>query len=207
MRMIRVPAALLDWLDVRRSVAIVVVVLGGYAAYVWRLDRLAGADHREVVVAAALDAAPIVGFLLAPALIGVVFGCVGWIDERVWTPWQGIYHAFDDHPVRVVEARDALWFASDDVHAALAIRRRDGVLRSLRTVERRVDADGVELLSNAGLVRLLGKSTDRSALRFLSWADGLRRVRDKRLALATGADDPPSADAFAAPSSLPERRP
>jgi hypothetical protein len=170
MRMMRVPRVLFDWLDFRRSLAIIVVVLGGYVAYVYRLSRTL-ADHPELVVSGAVTVAPIAGFLIAPALIGLVFGMVDFVDERVWTPWQGIYHAFDDHQIRVVEARGILWFCSDDVHAALGMKRRAGVMRTLRALERHHDPEAGEMLSNAGLIRVLGKSTDRSTLRFLAWAE------------------------------------
>ena len=171
MRMMRVPRALFDWLDFRRSLAIIVVVLGGYVAWLYRLSHLLGPGHDDVMVSAAVAAAPLVGFLLAPALIGLVFGMSDFVDERVWTPWQGIHHAFDDHPIRVVEARGILWFCSADVHAALGRKHRAGVLRALRVLERHDDPEAGEMLSNAGLVRLLGKSTDRSTLRFLAWAE------------------------------------
>ena len=171
MRMMRVPRVLFDWLDFRRSLAIIVVVLGGYVAWLYRLSRMLGPGHDDVMVSAAVTAAPLVGILLAPAVIGLVFGMSDFVDERVWTPWQGIYHAFDDHQIRVVEARGVLWFCSADVHAALGMRPRPGVTRSMRSLERHEDPEAGEMLSNAGLVRLLGKSTDRSTLRLLAWAE------------------------------------
>ncbi len=170
MRMMRVPRALADWFDFRRSVTIIVVVLGGYVAWLYRVTHAPDVDRTQAF-GAALGGGVVVGVVLALPLIGLVFGFVDFVDERVWTPWQGIYHAFDDHQIRVVEARGVLWFCSADVHAALGMRRRAGVTRSLRALERHEDPEAGEMLSNAGLVRLLGKSTDRSTLRFLAWAD------------------------------------
>jgi hypothetical protein len=181
MRGIRVPVALIEWFDLRRSVTVIVVVLGGYTAYLYRLHRLVGADHPDVVVSAAVTAAPLVALVLAPALIGLAFGYVRWVRERVWTPWQGIYHAFDDHQIRVVEARDRLWFSSDDVHAALGAKPRPAVLRALTTSRYRRDDGLGDVLSNDGLAALFGRSTDRLALRLIRWADGdVRRPWQKR---------------------------
>ena len=194
MRMMRVPAAFLEWLSFRRSVVLAVVVLGGYVAFVMRLRHLYGASDPERVVSLAVTMAPIAGLLLAPALIGIVFGYAGWVHERVWTPWQGTYHAFDDHQIRVVEARDRLWFSSKDVHAALAMPRREAVMRAMKTAERRDDPDAGELLSNDGLRHLLGRSTDRSALRLLAWADrDVRRIWQKKRDMQSLDDGQPRA--------------
>ncbi len=202
--MIRVPIAWLDWFDLRRSIAWIAVIGGGYAFAVWRTYEHGGSPF------GVLCAAPLVAFALAPAIVALLPGYVRWVDERVWTPWQGIYHAFDDHQIRVVEARGALWFASDDVHAALRLKRRDGVLRALRTAERRDDPDVGEVLSNNGLVKLLGRSTDRDTLRFLAWADGVRRVWQKRrdaTPRATADGAPAAAARSTEPPPRDERRP
>ena len=191
--MIRVPVAWLDWFTLRRALVWIAVFGGGYAFVVWRAYTHGGSPS------GLLAWAPIVGFVLAPALLALVPGFDAWVRERVWTPWQGIYYAFDDHQVRVVEARDRLWFASADVHAALSMKRRDGVLRSMTAAERRIDPDAGEMLSNAGLVRLLGASTERRALRLLTWADhDVRRVWQKKRDMQATASgpirpDPPSA--------------
>ncbi len=163
--MIRVPLALLDWFDLPRSLATIGVVGGGYALLVWRVDERGGSPL------GLLAAAPVVAFVLAPALLALFPEYVRWIHERTWAPWHGTYHAFDDHQIRVVEARGCLWFSSIDVHAALRLQRRAGVLRVMRATERRDDPALGEVLSNAGLVRLLGNSTDRTTLRLLAWAD------------------------------------
>ena len=171
MRTMRLPRAFIDGLDFRRSLAIIVVVLGGFAACLMHVRHAAGAGHDDAVAQAALRLAPLVAFLLSPALIGLCFGFVAWVDERTWTPWQGRYHAFDDHQVRLVETRGDLWFCSADVHAALALRRRPAVMADLRPSECGNDPRLGEILSLAGLVRLLGRSTDRTRLRFLRWAE------------------------------------
>ena len=198
MRAMRPPQALLDWFDFRRSIVYLVVVLGGYAAYVYRVHRGIGADRADLVVAAAVNAAPVVAILLAPALIGLVSGYVGWVHERTWAPWHGRYHAFDDHQIRVVEARDRLWFSSVDVHAALGVRPRPAVLRALRTDQyRRDDALG-DALSNDGLVAVFGRSTDRTALRLIRWADG-----DVRRPWQKGRDARGTSEAIRPPGSCP----
>ena len=163
--MIRPPRALLDWFDVPRSLAVIAIVGGGYALLVWRVDERGDSPF------GLLAAAPVVACVLAPALLALFPAYLRWIHERTWKRWQGAYHAFDDHQIRVVESRGGLWFSSIDVHAALRLDRRVGVLRVMRAAERRDDGDLGEVLSNAGLVRLLGRSTDRTTLRFLAWAD------------------------------------
>lgn len=169
--MMRIPIAWLDWLDFRRSIALIAIVLGGDVAWLLHLARVLGAGHADALVTAAVTTAPLVGLLLAPALIGLFFGAGDWVAERVWTPWQGIYRAFDDHQIRVVEARGVLWFSSVDVRAALGLPRRPGPIRALRALERHEDPEAGEMLSNAGLARLFGRSTDRSTLRLLAWAE------------------------------------
>ena len=192
--MIRVPLAWLDWFTLRRAL-VWIVVIGGSYAFVVRRAYLHGGSPFGL-----LACAPIVGVLLAPALIALVPGVDAWVRERVWTPWQGIYHAFDDHQIRVVEARGLLWFASDDVHAALSMKRRDAVMRPMTSTERRLDPDTGEMLSNAGLARLLGASTERRAFRLLTWADhDVRRVWQKKRDMQASASStirsglPPSA--------------
>ena len=174
--MMRVPRALFDWLTLPRSVAVIAIVGCGYPLLVWRASL-----HGDVALAMAFGLAPIAAFAIAPALIALFPGYIGWVDERTWGPWQGRYYAFDDHQIRIVEARDRLWFSSKDVHAALAMPRRDAVLKAMGVTEiRRDDALG-EVLSNAGLVRLLGRSTDRRALRLVAWAEGdIRRPWQKK---------------------------
>lgn len=172
--MIRIPVAWLDWFDLRRALIWIALLGGGYAFFVWRAFHFGGSPYKL------LAWAPIIGVLLAPALIALVPGFDGWVRERVWKRWQGIYYAFDDHQIRVVEARGVLWFASEDVHAALSMKRRDAVIGPMNIAERRIDPDAGELLSNAGLARLLGASTERRSLRLLTWADQVRRVWQKK---------------------------
>lgn len=172
--MIRIPGAWLDFFTLRRSIAWLAIIGGGYA---WLLYRAARNDQPGRV----LTLVPLVAFLLAPAVIGLFAGYVRWVDERTWAPWQGDYHAFDDHRIRVVEARDRPWFSSADVHAALGLACRPAALRALRVSECRRDAALGEVLSNEGLVALFGRSTDRQALRLVRWADGdVRRPWQKR---------------------------
>ena len=171
----RVSRALFDWLTLERSIAIIVIVGGGYAWLAYRAIWHGGS------VGVALGLAPFAMLLIAPAVIALFPGFIGWIDERTWEPWQGIYHAFDDHQIRVIEARDRLWFSSEDVHAMLGLPRRDAVLKAMTTTEVRADDALGETLSNAGLVRLLGRSTDRRTLKFLAWAEGdVRRPWQKK---------------------------
>ena len=200
--MIRVPQAALDWFDLPRSIACIVIIGGGYGIVVWRTVHLGGSP------VGVLFAAPFVAFALAPALLALLPRYADWVAERVWTPWQGIYRAFDDHQIRVVEARDTLWFSSDDVHAALSMKRREAVLRAMSTTERRVDPDAGEMLSSDGLMRLLRSSTDRTALRLLTWANNdVRRVWQKKRDMqgigdpspSPSPNPPPSASASSAP--------
>ena len=171
----RLPVAVLDWFTLRRSIAIVAVVAGGLA---WAVHR---AMHGHGNASSVLFLAPFAALIVAPAIIGLFAGYVRWVDERTWLPVHGTYHAFDDHRIRVVEVRDRLWFSSADVHAALGIARREAVMRSLSSTERRQDEQVGEMLSNDGLVAVLGRSTDRSALRLIRWADGdVRRPWQKR---------------------------
>jgi hypothetical protein len=169
----RIPAAFFDWLTVARSLTIVAVAVGLEAALAIRSPQTAA------------QVAPLIGFVVAAPLIALAGHYLGWIDERIWAPWQGIYHAFDDHQVRVVEARDRLWFASEDVHAVLRMPCREAVLLAMRTSECRRDEELGLVLSTAGLVRLLGRSTDRQALRLLTWArHDVERPWAKKRALA-----------------------
>ena len=172
--MIRVPIAWLEWFDLRRSLVWIVLLGGGYGFFVWR------AYHAGSSPFGLLAWAPVVGVLLAPAITALVPGVDEWIRERTWKPWQGIYYAFDDHQIRVVEARGVLWFSSEDVHAALTMKRRDAVIGPMNASERRIDPEAGEMLSNAGLARLLGVSTERRTLRLLTWADQVRRVWQKK---------------------------
>jgi hypothetical protein len=158
MRSPRVPAAFFEWLTFSRSLTIIAVAVGLEMALAIRSPSTAA------------QVAPLIAFVVAAPLIALAGHYFGWIAERVWEPWQGIYHAFDDHQIRVVEARDRLWFASDDVHAVLRLPRREAVLHAMRTTECRRDEELGMVLSTGGLARLLGRSTDRQALRLLTWA-------------------------------------
>jgi len=163
----RVPRAWFDSLTLGRSIAIIAVVGGGYAWYAWSSYRHHGLDAMTGVVALA----PLVAIVIAAPSIAFVFEYVGWVEERTWAPWQGIYHAFDDHQIRVIEARDCLWFSSADVHAALGLSPRVGPLKALRVSECRDDDELGSVLSNAGLVALFGRSTDRPVIRLIAWAE------------------------------------
>ena len=187
--MIRIPVAWLDWFDLRRALIWIAVFGGGYAFFVWRAYHVGGSPFKLLAMA------PVVGMLLAPAIIALVPGFDLWVRERVWKPWQGIYHAFDDHQIRVVEARGVLWFASEDVHAALSMKRRDAVLGPMTIAERRIDPEAGEMLSNAGLARLLGASTERRSLRLLTWADQVRRVWQKKRDMQAGDFAPATVEA------------
>lgn len=163
--MIRVPRALIEWFDLRRAIAAIVVIGGGYALLVWRVYASGGPPW------GVLAAAPVVAIVLAPPLIALFPAYVGWIQRRTMAPWQGRYYAFDDHQIRIVEARGQLWFATADVHAALGLRHRPAVIARYASSERRPIAEIGEGLSLAGLARLLARSTDARALRFLQWAE------------------------------------
>jgi len=196
----RVPRALFEWLTLWRSIAVIGVVGGGYAWLVVRASR-----HGEVALSVATGLAPIVAFLVAPAIIGLLSGYFGWVRERTWEPWHGRYYAFDDHQIRIVEARGRLWFSSKDVHDALGMPRRDAVLKSMSVSQIRDDDEVGEMVSNEGLVRLLGRSTERRALRLLNWADGeIRRPWQKQRDRLDRVFDPepPAATAKASPDDL-----
>jgi hypothetical protein len=167
--MIRVPLAWLNWFTLRRSIAWIAIIGGGYALMVWRAYSRGGDPTGSVTMLSLF--APVVAFVLAPAIIGLFVGYVGWTRERTWEPWQGRYYAFDDHQIRIVEARGGLWFSSRDVHAALRLKARPGALRSLRGTERLCDDALGDTLSSEGLKALFGRSTDRRILRLLWWAE------------------------------------
>jgi hypothetical protein len=177
-RNFRVPSAWFDWLTLRRSITIIALVVGVYAWYAWTTYRHGGKDAMTGVV----TLAPLVALVIAAPLIAFVFEYAGWVEERAWAPWQGIYHAFDDHQIRVTEARDLLWFSSADVHAVLGLAPRPGRLKTLRVSECRIDDDLGVVLSNAGLVALFGRSTDRKTIRLIAWAerDVARPWRNRR---------------------------
>jgi hypothetical protein len=192
MRAFRVPAAFYDWLTVPRSLALVAIAVGAMVLAVTR-----GGAY------VALQVAPLSAMLVAAPVIALAGHYFGWVEERVWAPWQGIYHAFDDHQIRVVEMRDRLWFSSDDVHAALAMPKRTAVLHAMRSVECRRDETIGPVLSTDGLANLLGRSTDRRALRLLNWArHDVERPWTKKRLLAVS----PSNGAASAPSTSPTSR-
>jgi hypothetical protein len=167
--MIRVPLAWLNWFTLRRSIAWIAIIGGGYALMVWRAYSRGDDPSGSVTVLSLL--APAVAFVLAPAIVGLFVGYVGWTRERTWEPWQGRYYAFDDHQVRVTEKREQLWFASADVHDALGVKRRDGTMQLLSVSQCVRDEELGELLSNEGLVALFGTRTERNVLRFIAWAE------------------------------------
>lgn len=165
-------------MSLRAAIAWLVVVLAVYALIValgWRHGGKGG-------LIAAVCAAPFAGVAITPALMALLPAYIDWVTARIWQRWQGRYYAFDDHQIRIVEARGRLWFASKDVHAALGMQPRAALLAQFVAAERRRDAAIGDALSNAGLVRLLGRSTDARVLRFLSWAerDVLRPWQNKR---------------------------
>jgi hypothetical protein len=178
MRMMRVPAAWFEWFTVPRSLVIIGIVVGGFAVLVWSAFRRGDQVGGTMLV----QLAPLVAFVIAMPLIALVCRYFGWIQERTLAPWQGNYYAFDDHQIRVLEARGGLWFPYTDVCAALGLKPKAHLLRSLRAAEHlRDDALG-ETLSVAGLTALFGRSSDRTTLRFLNWAerDVCRPWRNKR---------------------------
>jgi hypothetical protein len=193
MRGPRVPAAFFDWLTVRRCVWIMAIAIGVV---------IAAGTHGPGALA---QAATIAGFIAAAPIIALVGHYFGWVDERVWAPWQGIYHAFDDHQIRVVEARGRLWYASDDVHEVLGMSKRDAALRAMGATECRRDAKLGVVLSSDGIARLIGPSTDRRALRLLNWARHeverpWAKKRERNLAVAgSSAASSTSASPVAAP--------
>jgi hypothetical protein len=198
----RVPRALFDWLTLTRSAAIVAIVGGGFVWFAWSAYRHGGTEGLGSV----LGWAPLVGFVLAAPLIGLFVGYAGWVDERTWKPWHGIYRAFDDHQIRVTEARDALWFSSDDVHAALGLSSRPAALKSLRVTEYRRDDELGDVLSNAGLAAVFGRSTDRRTLRLVAWADrDVRKPWQNRrdgVEIAARPTDAPAAAAASSPVTV-----
>ncbi len=143
------------------ALAAVYVLFVAFA--VWK-----GGSHGVIV---ALVAAPVFGLLAVPSLLAFFPAYWGWLRERAWGPWQGRYYAFDGRQVRVAEARGRLWFSSADVHAALALTRRAGVLAGFDATERMTHDELGDALSNAGLTRLLARSTAPRTLRFLRWAE------------------------------------
>jgi hypothetical protein len=178
MRMMRVPAAWFEWFTVRRSLAVIGITVGGYSALLLSAFR-----HGDLVGGTMLaQLAPLVAFVIAMPLIALVGRYFGWIQERTLAPWQGNYYAFDDHQIRVLEARGGLWFPYADVCAALRLKPKAHLLRSLRAAEHLRDDTLGETLSVAGLTTLFGRSSDRATLRFLGWAerDVCRPWRNKR---------------------------
>ena len=173
--MMRIPPAWLEWFDLQRAIVWLLVIGGGYG---WWVHRALASGRSPTGV---LALAPIVAFLLAPALIQFVFLGLRWMADRSWGTWHGRYHAFDDRQVRIVESHGRLWFSTVDVHAALDLRLRAGVLAAFDTTERSDDAEIGDALSNDGLTRLLAGSTDRRVLRFLRWAEhDVRRPWQKK---------------------------
>ena len=167
------------------SIAIIVVVTTGFALLARR--GFEAGDERGMI--GVLLAAPVAAVLIAPALIALFPAYVEWVEHRVWGRWQGRYYAFDDRQVRIVEARGTLWFRSADVHAALGMTVRPAVLAPFVATERRRDERIGDALSNAGLVRLLARSTDPRTRRFLVWAErDVRRPWRKRR--EAGVDEP-----------------
>jgi hypothetical protein len=178
MRMMRVPAAWFEWFTVPRSLAVIGITAGGYCVLLLSAFR-----HGDLVGGTMLaQLAPLVAFVIALPLIALVGRYFGWIQERTLAPWQGNYYAFDDHQIRVLEARGALWFPYADVCGALGLKPKAHLLRSLRAAEHLRDDSLGETLSVAGLTTLFGRSSDRTTLRFLNWAerDVCRPWRNKR---------------------------
>lgn len=171
----RIPSAWLEWFDLKRAIVWLLVIGGGYG---WLVHRALASGRSPMGV---LALAPIVAFLLVPALIQFVLLGLRWMADRPLVPWQGRYYAFDDRQVRIVESRGRLWFATADVHTALDLRHREGVLAALDATDRTEDPEIGDALSNEGLQRLLAGSTDRRILRFLRWAElDVRRPWQKK---------------------------
>lgn len=175
MRMMRIPSAWLDWFDLRRAMVWLLVIGGAYA---WLVHRVLTSGRSPMGV---LALAPVVAFLLAPAFIQALVLGLRWMAERPRAPWQGRYYAFDDRQIRIVESSGRLWFSTADVHAALDLSLRAGVLAAFATSQRREVHEIGDALSNEGLERLLAGSTDRHVLRFLRWAEhDVRRPWQKK---------------------------
>lgn len=167
-----------------RSLAWVAIVGALYAAVV-RFAFCAGGGHGLV---GSLIGAPVVAVLVTPALLALFPAYLDWARGRIWRKWQGRYYAFDDRQIRIVGAHDALWFLSADVHAVLGMRPRIGVLSAFGSAERRRDTGLDDALSNAGLIRLLARSTDRRVRRFMRWAEhDVRRPWQKKRELEAPA--------------------
>lgn len=203
MAFIRVPRVLFDWFTLPRALAVIAIVGVGYAWLVWSAFRRGD----ETLIVMAVGSAPIAAFLMAPALVALFPAYLGWVDARTWEPWQGRYYAFDDHQIRVVEARDRLWFCSRDVHAALRLKVRPGALRSLRSAERMRDDALGDILSSDGLTALFGRSTDRRVLRLLWWAerDVRRPWQNRRDGAKVDAANAADAKQPMTPDSITER--
>jgi hypothetical protein len=123
----------------------------------------------------------LVGFVVTTPLLAIVgahilveLGAMGYQWLR-WTPyaeWQGNYYDFEGQHLRVVDLDDALWVVDRDVLAVVGMRKSSSVLKLFGPREHARLPDTIWFgFSQAGVERLLAKSTHRDAKRLRVWME------------------------------------
>jgi len=114
-------------------------------------------------------AAPILGIAIAKPLVEGIHEGFVWTANQPLRKWEGRFYEFGGVQIRILEHKDALWFAADDVITATNIPVKGRTLLEASTIPLE-DAGDLPFLSMEGLEKVLLRHRSHESQRFLLWA-------------------------------------
>ncbi len=132
---------------------------------------------------------PQIAFLLAPLLIDIPGGYVGWVRRHLWKQEQGNYYAFDGCQIRVhIDETGEAFAKLDDILVALRHVGHQTMLRG--TLERhavRVGPKGQMAVGLNAIIAAMHRVPEPDVIRFRHWFERLvvmpaRRRHERKVA-------------------------
>ena len=114
-------------------------------------------------------AAPILGIAIARPLVEGIHDGFVWTANQPLRNWEGRYYEFAGVQIRVLEHKDALWFAADDVVMATNVRVKARTLPEAATIPLE-EAGDLPFLDMHGLEKVLLRHRSHESQRFVLWA-------------------------------------
>jgi len=139
----------------------------GFAYFAYKL----GGGHKNGLVLLVLSA-PLLGALLAKAILEMVKAYAGFVKQQLYIPWQGRYYEFQGTHIRIFEEDGVLWFVDRDVLRVLDKEPTSAMRIAYGEIDYKpVEETGMMAFSERVVVRVVSLIRHRDAGKFKFWIE------------------------------------